>query len=214
MLDPYVLLTFKGTQQRGALPAQGRGSQKLLGMLDPREEPCQPRREAPRSCWGCWILTSSLFLKEFRREKPCQPRGEAPRSCRGCWTQKLLGMLDPYVLLTFKGTSRKEPGQPRTRAPRSCWGCWILTSSLLLKELSREVTGQPRREAPTSSWACWILTSSLLLKELNREEPCQPRGEAPRSCWGCSIPERSLASPGERLPEAAGGAGSLRPPYF
>ena len=218
-------------------------------------------------------------------------------------------MLDPYVLLTFKGTSRKEPGQPKTRAPRSCWGCWILTSSLLLKELSREVTGQPRREAPRSSWGCWILTSSLLLKELNREEPCQARGEAlegggdarsqrgalpaqerssqkllgvldpyvllifkgvpqretlpaqgrgseklpgvldpyvlltfkgtqqrgaprpcqprreaPRSCWGCwiltsslllkELVERSPASPGQGLTEVAGGAGSLRPPYF
>ena len=34
MLDPYVL-NFKGIQQRGALPAQERGSQKLPRVLDP-----------------------------------------------------------------------------------------------------------------------------------------------------------------------------------
>ena len=44
--------------------------------------------------------------------------------------QELLEVLDPYVLLTFKGTQEK-----RKKLPRSGWRCWILTSSLLLKEL-------------------------------------------------------------------------------
>ena len=95
MLDPYVLFTFKGIQQRGALP-------EAAGVLDPYV----------------------LLTLELSRE------GELPAQERS--SQKLLGVLDPYVLLTFKGT--------------------------------------------------------------------QQRG--------------GLASPGERLPEAAGGAGSLRPPYF
>ena len=85
MLDPYVLLTFKrNSAERG---------------------PCQPRRKAPRSCWGCWILTSSLLLKELSRE------GALPAQERS--SQKLLGVLDPYVLLTFKGTQQKGtlPGQ-------------------------------------------------------------------------------------------------------
>ena len=157
VLDPYVLLTFKGIKQRGDRPAQERGSQKLPGVLDP------------------------YVLLTF---KGTQQRGALPAQGRG--SQKLLGMLDP----------REEPCQPRREAPRSCWGCWILTSSLFLKEFRREKPCQPRGEAPRSCRGCWILTSSLLLKELNREEPPGP------------------ASPGERLPEAPGDAGSLRPPYF
>ena len=43
-------------------------------------------------------------------------------------SQELLEVLDPYVLLTFKGASQEE------KLPSSCWRCWILTSSLLLKE--------------------------------------------------------------------------------
>ena len=43
MLDPYVLLTFQGIQEK---------------------------RKIPRSCWRCWILTSSLLLKEtMKKEK-------------------------------------------------------------------------------------------------------------------------------------------------
>ena len=134
VLDPYVLLTFKGTQQKGALPAQERGSQ--LGVLDP------------------------YVLLTFKG-----PQQRGALSAQGRRSQKLPGVLDPYVLLTFKGTQQRG-------APRPC---------------------QPRREAPRSCWGCWILTSSLLLKELA---------------------ERSPASPGQGLTEGAGGAGSLRPPYF
>ena len=128
MLDPYVLLTFKGTQQRGALPAQERGSQKLPGVLDPsvffflkelsRGEPCQPRREAPRSCRGCWILTSSLLLKELSREGALPAQERSP--------QKLLRMLDPYVLLTFKGTQQRSPASPGERLPQAAGGAGSL----------------------------------------------------------------------------------------
>ena len=104
---------------------------------------------------GCWILTSSLLLKG---------------------SQKLLGVLDAYVLCTFKGIQQRGALPAQERGSQKLRGC------------------QPRREAPTSCRGCWILTSSLLLKEFSREEPCQARRE--------------------RLPEAAAGAGSLRPPYF
>ena len=67
MLDPYVLLTFKGTKEK---------------------------EKDPRSGVRCWILTSSLLFKEFKKkEKP---------------PQELLEVLDPYVLLTFKGASQEE----------------------------------------------------------------------------------------------------------
>ena len=116
MLDPYVLFTFKGIQQRGALPAQERGSQKLPRVLDPYVlltfEGIQQRgalpgqeREAPRSCCGCWILTSSLLLQELSREEPCQARGERlPEAAAGCW------ILPSFF---FKEFSREEPCQAR-----------------------------------------------------------------------------------------------------
>ena len=93
MLDPYVLLTFKGTLEK---------------------------KELPRSCWRCWILTSSLLLKEFKtKEKTPQELLEVldpyvlltfkrTREKKRKTHQGLLEVLDPYVLLTFKGTSQEE----------------------------------------------------------------------------------------------------------
>ena len=155
MLDPYVLLTFKGTQQRGARPAQERGSQKLLGVLDPYVlftfKGTQQRRARPAQEIGSHKLLGVLGPYVLLIFKGIQQREALPAQGRG-------SQLDPYVLLTFKGTQQREALR---EAPRRCRGCWILTSSLLLKELSREEPG--RRE---------------------------------------------------RLPEAPGSAGSLRPPYF
>ena len=96
MLDLYVLLTFKGIQQRGALPAQERGSQKLPGVLDP------------------YVL---LTLQET------QQRGALP--VQETSSHKLSGLLDPYVLLTFnsKEFSREEPCQARReRLPEAAAG--------------------------------------------------------------------------------------------
>ena len=85
MLDPYVLFTFKGIQQRGALPAQERGSQKLLRVLDPyvlltfkgiQQRGASPAQErSSQKLRGCWIPAE---------RGPCQPKRKAPRSCRGC----------------------------------------------------------------------------------------------------------------------------------
>ena len=70
MLDPYVLLAFKRTREK--------------------------REKHTRGCWRCWILTSSLLLKEFKKKTP-QERPE---------------VLDPYILLTFKGTKEKRKNTP------------------------------------------------------------------------------------------------------
>ena len=129
MLDPYVLFTFKGIQQRGALPAQERGSQKLLRVLDPyvlltfkgiQQRGASPAQErSSQKLRGCWILTSSLLLKRIQQKGgPASPRERLQEAAGGAGSlrphyferspakrpaqerssQKLPGVLDPYVL--------------------------------------------------------------------------------------------------------------------
>ena len=147
MLDPYVLLTSKGIQQRGALPAQERGCQKLPGVLDPPVsfKGTQQRGALPAQERGSQKLPGVLDPYVLLIFKGTQQRGALPAQERG--SQKLLRVLDLCVLLTFKGIQQRGalPGQER-EAPRSCCACWILPSSLLLKEFSREEPCQPRRE--------------------------------------------------------------------
>ena len=88
MLDPYILLTLKGTKEKE------KTHQELLEVLDPYVlltfKGTKEKEKITRSSWRCWILTSSLLLKELRKKK------KTP--------QERLEVLDPYVLLTFKGT--------------------------------------------------------------------------------------------------------------
>ena len=66
MLDPSVF--FKGTQQRGALPAQEKSSQKLPGVLDPYvlflKEPgkeASPGEKLPEAAGGAGSLRPPYF---------------------------------------------------------------------------------------------------------------------------------------------------------
>ena len=134
-------------------------------------------------------------------------------------------MLDPYVLLTFKGTLEKK------ELPRSCWRCWTLTSSLLLKEpRKKEKTpqellevldpyvlltfkGKQKKEKNQELHEVWILTSSLLLKEPRKKEKNH------QELLEVLDPYVLLTFKGNNekrkgSPGAPGGAGSLRPPYF
>ena len=174
MLDPYVLLTFKGTS---------------------RKEPGQPRTRAHRRCWGCWILTSSLLLKELAERSPAGERG----------SQKLLGVLDPYVLLTFKGIKQRGDRPAQERGSQKLLGVLdpyvLLTFKGTQQRGALPAQGRGSQKLPRGSLLLEAAGGAGSLrppyfKGTNREEPPGP------------------ASPGERLPEAAGGAGSLRPPYF
>ena len=103
-------------------------------------------------------------------------------------SDKVAGVLGPYVLLTFKGTQQREALPAQGRGSQKLP---VLDPYVLLTFKGTQQRGA-LREAPRRCRGCWILTSSLFSKELSREEPGRR----------------------ERLPEAAGDAGSLRPPYF
>ena len=180
MLDPYVLLIFKGIQQRG-LPRR-EAPRSCRGVLDPyvlltfkknsaERGPCQPRREGPRSCWGCWILTSSLLLKELSRE------GALPAQERS--SQKLLRVLDPYVLLTFKGIQQRGALPAQERSSQKLRGV-LDPSVFFLRNSAERSRASPGERLPE---AAGVLDPYVLLTF-------------------------------KRLPEVAGGAGCLRPLYF
>ena len=107
-------------------------------------------------------------------------------------------MLDPYVLLTFKGTKEKEK-IPRSGVRSGSLRPPYFSRNSRKKKNSQELLevldpyvlltfkGNNEKRKKQELHEVWILTSSLLFKEFKKKE---------------------------KFPGAAGGAGPLRPPYF